>query len=408
MRWRIVPLMMAFIALAHFNRVCISVAGTEEIIPSGLIDKEQMGKVYSAYLLLYTLFMMPGGWFIDRFGPRIAWSVMAAGSVGFIALTGVAGLLCTTGMMLWVSLLVIRGCLGIASAPLHPTAARLVANWIPPAGANLANGLVTSAACIGIASTYLVFGLLIDEVGWERAFLVCAGVTLVLGLAWTLLASDRPPEAQTLPQARRTSVPPLETFVRFLLYPSMPLLTVSYGLVSYFQYLFFYWAEYYFENVQELSRETSRLYSTILVLAMGLGMVVGGGLTDVARWRLGTRRGLAFVPLVALFFSAGVLVLALMAETSFGVLVCLTLAMGAVGMSEGSYWTAATRIGGHHGGSAAAVLNTGGNAGGLLAPALTPIISDQYGWHATLAVAGGVCVLAAIPWVLIDPEERKV
>ena len=57
MRWRILPLLMAFVALAHFNRISLSVAGAEQIIRPCFISETAMGLVYSAYLLPYTLFM---------------------------------------------------------------------------------------------------------------------------------------------------------------------------------------------------------------------------------------------------------------------------------------------------------------------------------------------------------------
>jgi hypothetical protein len=60
-RWRIVPLLMVFVALAHFNRVSIAVAGAEQIIRPGFITETEMGVVYSSFLLLYTIFMIPGG-----------------------------------------------------------------------------------------------------------------------------------------------------------------------------------------------------------------------------------------------------------------------------------------------------------------------------------------------------------
>jgi MFS family permease len=89
MRWRILPLLMAFVALAHFNRISMSVAGAEQIIRLGFLSATEMGLVYSAYLLPYTLFMVAGGYFIDRRGPWLAWVVVGLGSAVFVALTGV-------------------------------------------------------------------------------------------------------------------------------------------------------------------------------------------------------------------------------------------------------------------------------------------------------------------------------
>src|SRR5262249_27540483 len=55
---------------------------------------------------------------------------------------------------------------------------------------------------------------------------------------------------------------------------------------------------------------------------------------------------------------------------------------------------------------AAGICNTGGNAGGLLAPILTPYLGEHFGWPYALAVAGLACLLGAILWWWIDPAER--
>jgi MFS family permease len=406
MRWRILPLMMLVIALAHFNRISITVVGAEKLIKEDVISDVKMGLVYSSYLLLYTLFMMPGGWFIDHFGPRRAWMVLGFGSSVFIALTGWAGLLFTTGMSLWFALMCVRGLMGITSAPLHPTGARLVDNWIPHSGACLANGLLNCAALVGIAFTYLIFGALMDRYGWPGALFACSVVTLLVALLWTLTATDYPSE-RVPPRHHASSLPPLEHFRAMLTNRSMICLTLSYAAVGYFQYLFFYWAQFYFNDVRHVPKQTSRDYATILSLAMAGGMVVGGWVSDRAEAWYGSRRGLAIVPVLSLLFSAVAVGVGLVVEEVEDVLICFAVAMAAVGMSEGSFWTAAVKIGGSRGGSAASILNTGGNAGGLLAPALTPIISRVFGWQAGLGMASGVCLIAALLWLWITPEAPE-
>ena len=54
-------------------------------------------------------------------------------------------------------------------------------------------------------------------------------------------------------------------------------------------------------------------------------------------------------------------------------LVCFCVSMAGVGASEAAYWTTAVDLGGPYGGTAAAILNTGGNAGGLPAPIITAL-----------------------------------
>ena len=88
---------MLVVAMGHFNRIGISVAGAERIIPRYGIAPKSMGMVYSAFLVVYTLAMLPGGWFIDRFGARTALVLLGFGSTVFVALTGAVGLVASSG-----------------------------------------------------------------------------------------------------------------------------------------------------------------------------------------------------------------------------------------------------------------------------------------------------------------------
>lgn len=445
MSWRIVPLLMLVIALAHFNRLSISVAGAEQIIRPGFISETEMGMVYSAFLFLYTIFMIPGGWFADRFGPRAAWMVLLFGSTVGVALSGLVGLAFTQAMPLLIGLVIVRSLLGVTNSPLHPTGARLIANWVPHESVALANGLANCAACIGLASTYVVFGMLIDRFGWPMAFLVSSGVTFLVALVWTFAASDYPPGASpalTVPSGdvrktwfRRASivanrpglsevhqgeaignpVAPAEVpipvlsaepggVLALLGNPSLLCLTLSYGTVGYFEYLFFYWAQFYFERVLQEPKDVSRWKTTVLTLAMGAGMVLGGWLSDRAVMSLGARRGLAAVPVVGLLLGGLATAVGALATSSEMILVSFAVAMAAVGSVEGAYWTASVQIGGARGGTAAAILNTGGNAVGLLAPVVTPAIAERFGWQAGLALAGIVCVAGAALWWGVNPK----
>ena len=392
MRYRIVPLMLVFVALAHFNRMSIAVAGAEKIIPSGILSDKQMGLVYAAFLLSYTVLMLPGGWFIDRFGPRAAWLVVGVGSALGALATGMVGQAFTVPAALLTSLLVVRALTGCTNAPLHPTGARLVANWVPPSGAALTNGALNCSALLGIASVYVLFGALIDRFGWPRAFMVMSGVTLVVALAWAVLGADHPPAVTPPPRPAAE-----DHFFRLLADPALLCLTLSYAALGYFQYLNMYWMEHYFDTVLKLGKEVGRHNATILNLAMAGGMVTGGWLSDRAQMRFGSRLGLALLPVIGLFLAGTASLLGVLGPNDVK-LVCFAVAMGAAGLGEGAYWTAAVRIGGRRGGAAAAVLNTGGNLGGLLAPAVTPFISDRFGWQAGLGVGAVTCLLAAALW----------
>ena len=91
-RLGMILLLMATVFVSHFNRVSMATAGDTRIMRQYEISPTRMGLVYSAYLLVYTICMIPGGLFIDRFGARAALITLGFGSAVFVGLTGVVGL----------------------------------------------------------------------------------------------------------------------------------------------------------------------------------------------------------------------------------------------------------------------------------------------------------------------------
>ena len=60
-RWLILVFLMGLCFISHFNRASITSAGDEQIMKQYGISPESMGVIYSSFLIVYTLFMIPGG-----------------------------------------------------------------------------------------------------------------------------------------------------------------------------------------------------------------------------------------------------------------------------------------------------------------------------------------------------------
>jgi MFS family permease len=421
-RWRIVALLMALSFLSWFNRLSMPAAYDEQIRNEFAISPEAIGWVYSALLLVYAVFMTPGGWFIDRFGAKTALLWMGFGSAVFVALTGVVGMAFTTTAVLFVAFLAVRSILGLFMAPIYPASARMVAHWLPTSRRAWGNGLVNGAACIGMACAYVGFGRLMDLVHWQGAFVIAGVVTALFALLWALAATDYPKQHPRVnaaelaliegspgqqPAEGREEEQGTNRAWRILLHNrSLVCLTLSYAAVGYFEYLFNFWMHYYFQDVLHLEAERSRYYAGILFLAQAAGMAGGGWLADRAQHRYGLRLGRALVPVGGMLGSAGFLILGLLAAEPGWIVLWFALAMAAIGACEGPFWTTAIELGGVRGGTAAGLCNTGGNAGGLLAPIVTPWVSRIAGWPAGISLGSLVCVLGVCLWWWIDPAER--
>jgi MFS family permease len=414
-RWLIVAMLVGLVFLAHFNRIAITVAGNERFIGHGLSDVE-MGRVYWAFLLVYTIGMLPGGWLIDRLGPRWALTCMGVGLGVCAALTGVLGVFGLAVSALYVPLLVIRGVAGASSITLHPGAARAVSLWFPLSGRSAANGLVTAGALVGIAVTYPGFGWLMDQLDWPLAFVVAGAALFLAGLVWATLSADDPAGHRWTNDAERElvaadgRVPPRSTAsVRDVLglfrNRSLVLLTLSYGAYSYVQYLFFYWIQYYFGKVLNLPTEASREATFTITMAMAVGMAVGGWTADRLCGRLGHRAGRRLVAFSGMGLCACLSLLGVLTTDPQRIVWCFSLAFGVLGACEAIFWTTAAGLEPRNGGLACALLNTGGNGVGMFAPLLTPVIGRAFGWDAAIVVASAVCAVGGALWLGIEPER---
>lgn len=407
-RWGVVLLLMGYTALGHFNREGFAVAGNEIFIKQLGVSEVRMGWVYSAFLIVYTIGMMPGGWLIDRFGSGRMLTLFGLSLGTFVVLTGTLDWLTKTPLSLWIGLLVLRGLAGACNSPLHPGAAHVAADLMPDEHRATVNGLRTAGALIGVAFSYPIFGWLMDELTWPWAFVVSGSALVACGVVWKMFASPLLPVPQRVDS---TAMIEADSRAKWLLLRdrNLWLLTLSYAAYGYFQYLFFYWMSYYFEKVLHVPDAESRRASFYIFLAMGAGMAIGGYCTGIVCKLLGNTCGRRSVVMTGMGLAAIFALMAVNRTDQWGVAVCLAVSMGALGMCEGVFWTTATDIGGKSRGFSGAFMNTGGNVGGFISPVLTPYIaeSEAMGWTGAITVACAITGLGALLWFVIKPPPTE-
>jgi len=398
---------MGFSFFTYFGRVGMAVA-SDQVREEFDFSPTMMGAIYSAFLITYLVGMIPGGWLIDRFGSYSCVLVMGLASAGFGALTVIPGLPAVPALLAFPLFLLVRGMMGLFSAPIYPASSRTIAQWIPRGQRGWANGLVTGAAPLGIASVYLLFGASIDAYGWRIAFVLTGACTAVLAVLWYLFAANAPSGVgrDRTEDPKTTSAEVGFAWRRLYHNRSLLLLALSYGAVGYFEYLLFYWIEFYFKEVVSLGAYQSRLCSTIATSGMILTLPLGGWLSDRLVMDFGVRLGRALVPAAGMLVSAAALYLAVASSEVFWIVFWFTLALGAIGATEGPIWATAVDLGGEQGATAGAICNAGCNCAGLISPVLTPLIGQYLGWGWGLNLASLVCLLGSCMWFWIDPRER--
>jgi MFS transporter, ACS family, glucarate transporter len=97
------------------------------------------------------------------------------------------------------------------------------------------------------------------------------------------------------------------------------------------------------------------------------------------------------------------------AHTGSAVIAAVTLALATalVLCVEGPFWSTVTRMQAGRSGTAGGIMNTGCNIGGLISPALTPVLAASIGWEGALHVAAALAVVAAVLWLGIGTPARS-
>jgi sugar phosphate permease len=415
-RWRILAILLAFSFMSWFNRISMSVAYDEQISRRYDISEPEIGFVYSAMLTAYAIFMTPGGWFADRHGPKLALVLMGFGSALFVALTGLPSLSVQSAVLILVWLLIVRSAMGVCTAPIYPASGRVIAHWIPFRQRAWANGMVMSAALIGIASTFYGFGFLLDRFDWPAAFAITGAMTAFLALIWAWYGRNNPSQHPAVNAAELEVIrfeEPVADEARdttpawrvLLGNRNLVLLTLSYAAVGYFEYLFYFWIPTYFKEALEFNKEKTRLYSTVVNLTMAIGMVLGGMLADFLSRIWGQRRGRAVVIVGGLLGAAAFSYAGVLTKQPMWSVTLFALATASIGATEGPFWATAIDLGGRRGGTSAGIFNTGGNAGGVMSPVLTPLVKTYLSWQSGIGLGGLICVIGAVLWLWIRPGQ---
>jgi ACS family glucarate transporter-like MFS transporter len=81
--------------------------------------------------------------------------------------------------------------------------------------------------------------------------------------------------------------------------------------------------------------------------------------------------------------------------------VVLAAGVGALYISQSSFWSVSADIGGSSAGSVSGFMNMGGQIGGALTASLTPAIASHWGWTASFLVAAALCGVGSLLWTFV-------
>ncbi len=396
-------------SVAYLDRVNISIAG-KSIAKEFRIDNVQLGWVFSAFLLGYAFFQAPAGRVADKLGARL---VLMLSVIWWAFFTVAITILPTHAAGVLFALIGTRFCLGIGEAVMYPASNCIVSAWIPSTERGIANGLIFAGVGFGAGVTSPLITYIMVQHGWRSAFFVSALIGLVAGSVWFMLARNQPREHPWIKKPELAYIEAglpekTESTERHL--PWMAILgnrdilalTFSYFSFGYVAQIFFNWFFIYLNEVRGLDLRQSSLYTMLPFIAMSVGSVVGGLISDRVTKTHGARLGRCGIAVLGIGLCA--IFLAVGTQAGSAQIASLVLAGGAgsLYLAQSSFWSVSAEIGGKSAGTVSGVMNMGGQLGGALTASLTPAIAARVGWNASFLVAAALAASGAIVWLVVD------
>jgi MFS family permease len=406
-RSRIYVLMFLLASINYIDRSALSVAAGP-LAQEFHLDPVQMGYLFSSFLWLYVICLVPMGWIVDRFGAGLVNAVGISVWSGATVLTGLASNFGT--------LLATRVLMGAGEATTYPAAGQVVRQWVPARERAFFTTVFNSGAYFGPAVGSLTLAALIGYAGWRSAFYVCGAIGFVWLAAW-LAWFRKPAEAAWLDADERAMLlresPPTHPeaaepaslgIVQLLRSPSMIGLMITQGCGVYTQYLFLTWLPTYLQAERGISMAksgwlTALPYFGAVVVTVLLGRFSDARLSPETVRSGGRRRMVAGMMLVA-----SVILLSPFVADVYLILLLIMVALSGVATTIGLNIALLSDLlrSDADAGRATGLLILGGNVFGILAPIVTGYVVQATGkYDDAFVLAGALLLCGALSALLL-------
>ena len=377
------------------------------------LNRMQMGELFAAFGLAYSIALVPGGMLTDILGSRVAYALSL---VGWSFATLTQGFANGYHMLLGSRLSI-----GALEAPAFPSNARAVTLWFPAQERGFATSVYVMGQYIG---TPLFTGLLLwisAAYGWRSVFFVTGGFGILFSLVWYRLYRDplkhrlvNAAELQYINEgASAASRKPREKFdwrmaLRLLGYRQI--LAICLGKFCNNTLLVFFttWFMTYLIEARHMSIIKVGIFQALPFIGATLGILVAGFLSDFF-----IRRGVSLstarkAPLIIGTLLGASIVLVNFVESNEVMIAILSVAFFAQGIGSMS-WAAVSEIAPRqYVGLTSSITSLAANIAGVTTPLMIGYITQHTGhFYWAVNLMGAICLLGTLSYsVLLGKLSR--
>lgn len=407
-RYRVVALATGLGMITYLDRACIATLAPG-IVRDLSLSTIQMGYVFTVFQLAYAVFEIPTAWWADRRGTR---SVLARIVLWWSALTAATGAALNYPMML-----AIRFLFGMGEAGAWPCVARTFARWIPIRERGRVQGVFFAGAHLvgGLTPALVLF--LLNFMSWRAIFVTFGTVGLVWVAIWHTWFRNDPSEHGAVSAAELQTIvaerPPdsghaagWEYWGRLMQSRNMLAMCVMYVPNCMIFYFCITWLPTYLKQRHGFDATSLGLFAGLPLIVSMPGDLLGGWVTDRLVSRYGLRIGRCGLGAAAYAVAGVALLGAALSSTPIVAATLIAFATGMTMFTLGAAWGTVIELGRNHVGVVGATMNSVGNLAAMLNPLIVAYSVQWFNnWNLPLYLMGGLFLLGALCWMLVDPEQ---
>lgn len=361
------------------------------------ISKVEMGVIFSAFAITYTILQPVLAYCADLFGARRAVGAMVLWYGLFTLLSGLA--VFNIPALAWM-----RAATGMGEAASMPAATGGVSPWVPAGRRTIAQGVMHAATRLGAALTVPISVACISAFGIRGPFWVFGCATLLIGLVWIL--AYRTPNAAASGRNRLAQGAGLWSAI--LRSRSMWALCVADFCYFYTLTIYLTWLPTFLIKDHHFTMLKVGIYGFLPFIGGIFGSVGSGILCDFLSARTGNARlWRRVIPAFGMVCSVALLLPAVYAHSQIQTILLFSCSFFFLDATISVFWAIAMDMGGSYAATSAGWMNTWANVGGVISPIVFGALVQETGsWTLPFLVASTLMLIGAAAVMLIDTETR--